>query len=78
MSRPDWVKCVGYGYANGRRADEAWCGNKLETWHFVDATHASLNGHQKGRLVACRECVGAICAALRNGHDEPEYKQEDE
>lgn len=68
--RPDYVHCVGFDDATpeasgGRRT---WCG-RGERPFFVGPGHAALNGMHQGRLVACPECVAAIAAALRNGHD---------
>lgn len=62
--RPEWIHCVGTGYAGETRP---WCGSTNRPF-FVDATHAALNGRSAGRLVACHECVEAIIKALRNGH----------
>ena len=64
--RDDFVRCVGFGYQDGR-TNKSWCGGSDRPF-FVDATHASLNGLHKGRLVACPECVDAITRALKNGH----------
>ena len=69
MKQPDWVHCVEHTEA------ESWCGKTLPLteWRFLGADHAAENGRQGGRLVACRGCVEAISAALRNGHDDPDY-----
>lgn len=65
---PDYVHHVGFGYQDGR-VSKAWCGSS-ERPFFVDACHAALNGHHKGRLVACPECVKLINEALCNGHED--------
>ena len=67
--QPEWVHCVAHSHLDLKGT--SWCGRRLAPgWHFADADHAAENGRQGGRLVACRECVSAICAALRNGHDD--------
>jgi hypothetical protein len=66
--RPDWVHCIGF---RGIRMDgkATWCGQNYELEpFFMDADHAAQNGEQKGRLVACPECVARIVEALQNGH----------
>lgn len=65
--RPEWVRCVGLGVVGS--AGQSWCGRPLWRfeWHFIDASHAALNGRDEWRLVACPECVAAITAALKNG-----------
>lgn len=67
MARPDYIACVFIGM--GDRSRETWCGGAYASY-FTGATHAALNGLNGGRLVACPECVAAITAALRTGHDE--------
>lgn len=61
--RPDYVKCVATGYQG---ESVSWCGRRLYKyeWHFMDASHAALNGRAEGRLLTCPECAKAIAAAL--------------
>lgn len=66
--KDNFVRCVGLGYQDGR-VNKSWCGGSDKPF-FVDATHASLNGLHKGRLVACPECVGKIYESLCNGYDD--------
>ena len=64
----EFIRCVGHGYQDGRR-NESWCGGSDRPF-FVDATHASLNGKNLGRLVVCPKCTGEIYKALCNGYEE--------
>lgn len=66
--REEYVRCVGFGFQDGRR-NVSWCGGSDRPF-FVDATHASLNGYQQGRLIACPECVAKITESLKSGHEE--------
>lgn len=52
-TRPEQVKCVATGYEG---ETVSWCGRRLYefAWHFMDASHAALNGRANGRLVACQ------------------------
>lgn len=71
----EWVQCVLTGYAEkctdgtpSEKAEEArmtWCGRQKTGFEFMDASHAALNARNGGRLVACTECVEAICKTLR-------------
>jgi hypothetical protein len=65
--RPEWVKCINDAHLDNTGL--SWCGCRIETFEFsfVDIGHAAMNGRNGGRLVACPECVSAICEALRNG-----------
>jgi hypothetical protein len=74
--RPEWVRCVGFGDAKITDEKKTWCGRPEEPF-FIDPLHAALTGRNEGRIVACRECVEAICRALWNGHDDPEYLQQE-
>lgn len=71
MKIPEWVHCVATGmHIDDKSEKVSWCGRKLYSeWHFVDPTHAALNGRQKGYLVACKNCVEEIVKALRNGNN---------
>ena len=67
-TRPEWIKCVEHDHADLR--NKSWCGRDVRLeFRFSDIDHAAESGRQEGRLVACPECVTAIIAALRTGHD---------
>lgn len=68
MKRPDYVHCIERNHANHK--GESWCGKRIFGWNFVGVDHAAEHGKQRGRMVACPECVEAITQALKNGHDE--------
>ena len=72
QDRPEWVRCITHTHVD--LLTKTWCGRNAEGWNFVDASHAAENGRKDGRLVACRKCVAAICKALSNGNDDPEYR----
>lgn len=63
-ARPEWVKCIADQHSDN--AGLSWCGRRIEAFEFsfVDIDHAAINGRNGGRLVACPECVSAICEAL--------------
>ena len=63
----DGVKCALTGMANEQTT---WCGRVpgRREWVFTDATHATLNARQEGRLVLCRECALAIIGVLKAQH----------
>lgn len=66
--REEFVRCVGHGYQDGRK-NKPWCGGSDRPF-FIDATHASLNGLNQGRLIACPDCVKKIHEALSNGYSD--------
>jgi hypothetical protein len=69
VDRPEWVKCIEHDHTELR--GKTWCGRcAAGAFFFQGCDHAAENGRQRGRLFACPECVEAVCAALRNGHDE--------
>lgn len=61
--RPNYIKCVATGIVG---ENVSWCGRRLYAfeWHFMDASHAALNGRAEGRLLTCPECAKAIGTAL--------------
>jgi len=60
-----YVACALTGMVNDRTT---WCGRRnVSEWAFTDASHAALNGLQKGRLVLCGRCRKAIISALNHG-----------
>lgn len=69
MSRPEYIRCIADNHV--QNDGKSWCGRwiKLEL-HFQSIDHATLNGRNEGRLVACPECAAAIIAALSNGQEE--------
>lgn len=78
MNRPEYIKCVLTGKydipedspGGPHLEQKTWCGRDIfREFVFQDPTHAALNGLEKGRLVACKECVDAINVALNNGID---------
>ena len=70
--RPEWVHCIARTHKDAEGF--AWCGVWVGgLFSFVSLDHAAENGKLQGRLVACRECVDAAVAALKNGQDDPEY-----
>lgn len=70
MARRDCVRCVADTHEDAK--GHTWCGRKIEPleWTFTGADHAAMNGRNGDRLVACPQCVKAIEAGLRNGHEE--------
>lgn len=77
--RPEWVKCALTGMFDGpdRQIQETWCGRTAKKeglshlpFCFVDATHATLNAKNGGRLVLCQDCRMAIVAALTTQADD--------
>ena len=67
--RPDYIKCIAHNMHREDSDKYSWCGRKILIFefHFLDIDHAALNGENKGRLVACPECVAAIISGLTNG-----------
>lgn len=72
MIRPEFVRCIQSTHANF--VGISWCGRSVaHEWTFVSVDHSAFSGKHGDRLVACRECVAAVIAGLRNGHDDPDY-----
>lgn len=69
MIRPEHIKCIGFGYQDGR-VNKSWCGQHGAPF-FVDPTHAALNGKNGGYLVACPECAAEITKAMTCQEDNP-------
>lgn len=67
--RPEWIKCI--QRMHNHMTHLTWCGREhydLE-FLFLGVDHAAENGASGGRLVACRQCVGAIREALNANRD---------
>lgn len=65
LEKPEYIKCIAHS-----RSNQSWCGRNISMeFHFQDLDHAAEYGDQKGRLVACPECVAAIVVALNNGRE---------
>jgi len=67
MPRPDFVYCVGLNIECSDKI--TWCGSDRFPF-FSGVEQAAHNGLHGGRLVACPDCVAAIVAGLRNGHED--------
>lgn len=65
--RPGGIKCVADIHEDNK--GKTWCGRRIDAfeWHFEDVDHAALNGRNKGRPVACVDCVAAITESLGEG-----------
>lgn len=66
----DYVHCIERNHVDHKH--ESWCGKHIFGVNFVSLDHAAENGLNKGRLVACRECVEAATKALKTGWESNE------
>jgi hypothetical protein len=63
--RPEYVSCVLLGRADQKH--RTWCGRQELGFAFVDAGHAALHVHQRGRLLVCQECADALTKVIAEG-----------
>lgn len=68
MERPEYVKCIRVDVGEAHTLyGLSWCGRRIDMeFHFQDIDHAAVNGYNKGRLVACPDCVRNVVTALEN------------
>ena len=65
--RPDWIKCIRHAHTD--MAGKSWCGRIVhQEFVFDSIDHAACNRYNwrdRGRLVACLDCVEAVMSLLR-------------
>jgi len=64
---PEWVRCIAHTHAD--LPNKSWCGKDLQRHDkaFLNIDHAAYAARAEDRLVACAECVEAVCQALMPG-----------
>jgi hypothetical protein len=70
MKRPDYVHCIEQYRVT--KKGTSWCGRDIAMgFKFVSIDHAVQNEANKGRLMACPDCVSAVSALLNKARWEP-------